>query len=71
MKTVDRLENLAYQTGMSKTVAYRDSSVEKDKDFHDNVFLQSFKDFAVDVSEPDAVRPSYIQHRAGKMDSLR
>jgi hypothetical protein len=60
MKTVDRLENLAYQSGMTKTVAYKDHSKEKDRDFHDNVFLKSFKDFAVDVAEPDAVRPTYI-----------
>lgn len=71
MKTVDRLENLAYQSGMTKTVAYKDHSKEKDRDFHDNVFLKSFKDFAVDVAEPDAVRPTYIQHRSGKMESLR
>lgn len=71
IKTVDRLENLAYKSGMKRTVAYRDNSFKKDRDFNDNLFLHSFKDFAVDVAEPDTVRPNYIAHRSGKLNKMR
>lgn len=50
LRTVDRLEKLAFKSGMENTVAYKDNSKNRDRDFSDNVFLHSLKDFAVDVA---------------------